>query len=66
MKDAFLQVLVDPAGAHAFGYVVDDLAIWEFRLYFGWCSRPGVLDLMASTILMEHSQIHTAPRGGTL
>ena len=61
VEDAFRQVPVDPAGAPAFGYVVNDLAVVDFRLQFGWRSSPGFWGLMASAL--EHSHNHTTFRG---
>ena len=61
VKDAFRQVLVDPAGAPAFGYVFGDRVVVDLRLHFGWRNSPGFWGLMASAL--EHAHTHSTFQG---
>ena len=57
VEDAFRQVLVDPVGAPAFGYVTGGHVVVDLRLQFGWRNSPGFWGLMASAL--EHSHTHS-------
>ena len=61
VKDAFRQVLVDPAGAPTFGYVFGDHVVVDLRLQFGWRNSPGFWGLMASAL--EHAHTHSTFQG---
>ena len=61
VKDAFRQVLVDPAGAPAFGYVFGDRVVVDLRLKFVWRNSPGFWGLMAS--VLEHAHTHSTFQG---
>lgn len=61
VKDAFRQIRVEPAGAPAFGYRVEDTVLVDLRLQFGWRSSPGFWGLAAAAL--EHSHNHTSFRG---
>ena len=50
VRDAFPHVLLDPAGAPAFGYAFGDRVIVDLRLQFGWRNSPGFWGLMASAL----------------
>ena len=58
VKDAFRQMLVDPAGAPAFGYTMGDVVVVDLRCQFGWRSSPGFWSLFSSAL--EHAYTHTA------
>lgn len=57
VKEAFRQIPVDPAGAPAFGYKMDDQVVVDLRCQFGWRSSPGFGSLRSSAL--EHSHNHT-------
>ena len=61
VDDVFRRVLVDPAGAPAFGYVFGDRAVVDLRLQFGWRNSPGFWGLMASAL--EHAHTHSTFQG---
>jgi len=61
VKDAFRQVLVDPAGASTFGYVFGNRVVVDLRLQFGWRNSPGFWGLMTSAL--EHAHTHTTFQG---
>ena len=49
-KEAFRQLLADPAGAPVFNYVFGDRVVVDSRLQFGCLNSPGFWGLMASAI----------------
>ena len=61
VKYLFRRVLVDPAGAPAFGYVFGDRVVVDLRLQFGWRNSPGFWGLMASAL--EHAHTHSTFQG---
>ena len=61
VKDAFRQVLVDPAGAPAFGYVFGDRVVVDLRLQLRWRSSPGFWALISSAL--EHAHTHSTFQG---
>ena len=54
---AFRQIPVDPAGAPAFAYVLEDFLVADLRLQFGWRGSPGWFGVVASAI--EHARRNT-------
>ena len=63
-KEAFRQLLIDPAGAPAFGYVFGDQVVVDLRCQFGWRSSPGFWSLFSSAL--EHSHTHTSYQDATV
>ena len=61
VKDAFRQLLVDPAGSPAFGYVCGDCVVVDLRLQFVWRNSPGFWEWMASAL--EHAHTHSTFQG---
>ena len=57
VKDAYLQVLVDPVGAPVIGYAVGDHVVMDLHLQSGWRNSPGFWELMASAL--EHFHTHS-------
>ena len=56
VKEAFRQVLVDPAGASVFGYVTGGRVVVDLRLQFGWRNSPGYWGLLASALEYAHTR----------
>lgn len=54
---AFRKIPVDPAGAPAFGYVLEDVLVVDMRLQFGWRGSSGWFGVVASAI--EHAHRNT-------
>ena len=50
VKSAFRHIGVHPAGAAAFGYVVDDYVVVNMRLHLGWRGSPGWWGVAASAM----------------
>ena len=57
VKYVFRQVLVDPAGAPAFGNELSDCVVVDLRLQFGWRNSPGFWGLVAYAL--EYAHIHS-------
>ena len=57
VKNAFRQVPVDPDGAAAFGYVLGQYLIVDFRLKFGWRGSPEWWGVLSAAI--QHAQRKT-------
>ena len=56
VTEAFLQVIVQWAGAPVFGYVFRELVVADRRLQFGWPSSPGFFCLFSAAL--EHAHRH--------
>ena len=57
VKSAFRQVVVDLAGAAAFGYVLGDHLFVDLRLQVGWKGSPGWWGVIASAIQQAQRQM---------
>ena len=57
VKNAFRQILVDPDGAAAFGYVLGRYPFVDLRSQFGWRGSPGLWRVISAAI--QHAQRNT-------
>ena len=59
VSDAFRNVPVDPDKAHNFCYAVEELAVIDFRLTFGWSGSTGFWGVMSAAAAHAHRNTTT-------